>query len=53
MILIKTNYKGEELVKCANCGEEYPISWHGCPECGLERAIWLREEVEDARSESN
>lgn len=53
MILIKTNYKGEELVQCANCGEEYPIGMHGCPECGSEHIIWLREEVKDERSESN
>ena len=50
MIMVKVDYRGYELVKCANCGEEYPIYEHECPECGSSETIWLREEVDDEKS---
>ncbi len=43
-MLIATDYRGIQLVKCSNCGEIYPVCEHGCPECGCTFMIVIKKD---------
>lgn len=43
-MLIATDYRGIQLVKCSNCGEIYSVCEHGCPECGSTSIIVIRKD---------
>ena len=49
---IVTDYKGNQLVKCSDCGEIRPASEYGCPECGSTFINIIIRNEEDERSES-
>lgn len=48
-MLIATDHKGIQLVKCLSCGEIYSVCEHGCPECGSISIIVIRKDDENDR----
>ena len=50
-MFIATDYRGIQLVKCSECGEIYPVDYHGCPECGATTIMIM--ERKDEKSKTN
>ena len=51
-MLIATDYRGIELVKCSNCGKIYPVDEHSCPECGSSIASLILKDEDNEKSKS-
>ena len=49
-MLIATDYRGIELVKCSDCGEIYPVCEHGCPECGSNIVDFIFRDEDNEKS---
>lgn len=46
-ILIPVNSNGEQIVKCSDCGCEYPVCLHGCIECGSSKFDFIFAEAKE------